>query len=45
MKSNPSPLIVRIEVLSGVAYLVEKPPGVEVQIIDHDVDEEDESPE
>ena len=45
VKSKPSPLIVRIEVLGGVAYLVEKAPGVEVQIIDHDVDEEDESPE
>jgi len=46
VKSKPSPLIVKIEVLGGVAYLVEKPPGVEVQIIDHDnVDEAGESPE
>jgi hypothetical protein len=33
---EPPPLIVKIEVLGGVAYLVEKPPGVEVEITDHD---------
>jgi hypothetical protein len=36
----PSPLTVKIEVWGGVAYLVEKPPGVEVEIIDHDDVEE-----
>ena len=30
------PLIVKIEVLGGVATVVEKPPGVEVEITDHD---------
>ena len=34
-------LIVRIEVLGGVAHMVDKPPGVEVEIVDHDVDEEE----
>jgi hypothetical protein len=43
VKTEPPPLIVKIEVLGGVAYLVEKPPGVEVEITDHDnMDEEGE---
>ena len=45
VKPEPSPLVVRIEVLGGVAYLVDKPPGVEVEIIDHDnTDGDDDSP-
>lgn len=31
--------VVKIEVRGGVAYIVEQPPGVEVEIIDHDVKE------
>ena len=38
----PSSLKVKIEVLGGVAYVIEEPPRVEVEIIDHDVHEEDE---
>jgi hypothetical protein len=39
------PLIVKIVVLGGMVYVVEKPPGVEVEITDYDVDEEGELPE
>lgn len=39
-------LVVKIEVLGGAAHIVEKPPNIEVEIIDRDVeciaDEEDE---
>jgi hypothetical protein len=34
VKTEPS--VVRIEIQGGVAEVVEKPPGVEVEIIDHD---------
>ena len=37
VRTEQPPLIVRIEVRRGVAYVVEKPPGVEVEIADHDV--------
>jgi hypothetical protein len=42
VNSEPESLTVIIEVQSGLAEVIEKPPGVEVKIIDHDlVDERD----
>ena len=40
VKSEPPPLIVKIEVIGGVAYVVEQLPGIEVEIIDRDLDGE-----
>jgi hypothetical protein len=42
VKPESPPLRVKIEVWRGVASVVEQPPGVEVAIIDHDVDPQDE---
>ncbi len=39
--TEPPGLVVKIEIMGGVAYVVEQPPGVEVEIIDLDVEEED----
>jgi hypothetical protein len=41
IKTEEPPLTVKIEVLGGVAYVVEQPPGVEVEIVDRDISEED----
>jgi hypothetical protein len=42
VKPEPPSLRVKIEVWRGVATVVEQPPGVEVAIIDHDIDRQDE---
>jgi hypothetical protein len=39
VRTEPPRLVVKVEVLGGVAYVVEQPPGVEVEIVDHDVEE------
>jgi hypothetical protein len=44
-KTDPPPLVVKIEVMGGVASVVEQPPGIEVEIIDYDLDEGDEADE
>jgi hypothetical protein len=44
-KTDPPPLVVKIEVMGGVASVVEQPPGIEVEIIDYDQDEGDEADE
>lgn len=33
------PAVAKIEVIGGVAHVIEQPPGVEVEIIDHDKNE------
>lgn len=33
------PLVVKIEVIGGVAHVLDTPPGIEVEIIDHDKNE------
>lgn len=42
VKPEPPPLQVKIEVWGGVAHVMEQSPGVEVAIIDHDIDPQDE---
>jgi hypothetical protein len=41
VKPESPPLRVKIEVWGGVAHVVEQSPGVEVAIIDHDIDRQD----
>ncbi len=45
MKMEPATPVVKIEVLGGVAHVVETPPGVEIEIIDQDVDQADQPPD